>query len=334
MSYNTATEPRLTDQHGIKRFHLSEEAKKAKLQREQQQIKNYRQLTQSVLENKKKKVYDDRVFKKTTELLNVNPEFYTVWNYRRDIIIHHYMATLPQDELANLFNEELVFNMMKFKQYPKVYWIWNHRTWLLQHHPEVNWMNELGLVEKIHAQDPRNFHGWAYRRYIITQLPETDELLQRELLYTLKMINNNFGNFSAWHYRSKLIPRLISRGLIDKSFVGNELNILHNAIYTDPQDQSGFMYLRWFLTCDLFKMDPEEHTKIIQEELAVLQELNELEKDDGKENCWCLQLIVIFRGLVVQSDGSTMQGITECLDELIKVDPLRKNRYRDLISGL
>lgn len=65
--------------------------------------------------------------------------------------------------------------------------------------------------------DSRNFHGWGWRR-TVTQALESDALqsqglttntTKEEFDYTTKMINSNLSNFSAWHHRSKLIPKLL-----------------------------------------------------------------------------------------------------------------------------
>ena len=65
--------------------------------------------------------------------------------------------------------------------------------------------------------DSRNFHGWGYRRTVVSALesnalhtedPSTS-MTETEFEYTTKMINSNLSNFSAWHNRSKLIPRLL-----------------------------------------------------------------------------------------------------------------------------
>ncbi len=72
------------------------------------------------------------------------------------------------------------------------------------------------------ALDGRNFHGWGYRRTVVGQLessalaPEGDEskkskcMVESEFLYTMRMIRTNLSNFSAWHYRSNLIPKLLN----------------------------------------------------------------------------------------------------------------------------
>ena len=72
--------------------------------------------------------------------------------------------------------------------------------------------------------DSRNFHGWGYRRAIVRVLengqlepeekPET--MTEAEFKYTTKMIESNLSNFSAWHHRSKLIPRLLNERQADE----------------------------------------------------------------------------------------------------------------------
>ena len=68
------------------------------------------------------------------------------------------------------------------------------------------------------SRDNRNFHGWGYRREIIKALEsrklgsdgDNDGMTETEFKYTTKMIESNLSNFSAWHNRSKLIPRLLN----------------------------------------------------------------------------------------------------------------------------
>lgn len=183
----------------------------------------------------------------TSRLLGQNPEYYTIWNYRR-IILQDVFAkelnsgndaalgtsaesndaqaaqeaglTLAQQEISLLIKEDLQFLIPLLKQFPKCYWIWNHRSWLLStatsHLPTSTtaqlWQAESGLVSKMLALDSRNFHGWGYRRTVVAEIERLSgqSTAESEFEYTTKMIQTNLSNFSAWHYRSQLIPRLLS----------------------------------------------------------------------------------------------------------------------------
>jgi geranylgeranyl transferase type-2 subunit alpha len=55
------------------------------------------------------------------------------------------------------------------------------------------------------------------------------------------LIKKNFSNFSAWHYRSKLMPKLSVRDesklyLIPLDKIKEDLALLKHAFYTDPKD--------------------------------------------------------------------------------------------------
>ena len=116
--------------------------------------------------------------------------------------------------------------MIKF---PKCYWLWNYRVWLLQEankrlEPNIArelWNRELILVGKMLVKDSRNFHGWGYRRKVVSELesPKLNgrSMVESEFEYTTKMIHGDKGlsNFSAWHRRSKLIPRLLDERRVD-----------------------------------------------------------------------------------------------------------------------
>ena len=104
-------------------------------------------------------------------------------------------------------------------------------------------------------RDPRNFHGWGYRRKVIASLesPELDLSTERkgtsmansELDYTTKMIGANLSNFSAWHNRTKLISRTLhEQNASDterKDMLDEEIKLIHKALF-DPYDASLWSY--------------------------------------------------------------------------------------------
>lgn len=100
-------------------------------------------------------------------------------------------------------------------------------------------------------------HGWDYRRYIIRQLDlkdgdSTDKILERvqsEFEFTTTKISQNFSNYSAWHNRSTLLGKLALNMTEDEkeTIVENEFDLVKNAIYTDPEDQSAWLYELWLI---------------------------------------------------------------------------------------
>ena len=188
--------------HGIKRIRKSEQEKKEKEKREVAIIEGYDNLVAS-MNHYRCEHFDSELALNTTEsVLKVNPDYYTAWNYRREVIIK--MFTSYPDTKLSLLQKEIHFTDSLLKISPKSYWLWNHRRWALNSSSEPNWHRELKLVEMMLDLDPRNFHGWDYRRYVVRMSKISSST--QEFEYTTKMIMKNFSNFSAWHYRSKLLP--------------------------------------------------------------------------------------------------------------------------------
>ncbi|KAI3624895.1 BET4 [Malassezia furfur] len=201
---------------------LSDEAVAARRAQEQESLQAYKEREDAYLEH-----------------------YYSVWNYRREILLRRF-AEAGADGAAvrmQLLAEDLMLTQESMRTHPKVYWLWNHRRWCLEMLPPADeahggaaakWRKELALVDVMLGMDPRNFMGWNYRRYVVSELASalvgggapafpaslsSDALsadaraaqlalAHEELQYTLRKIESNFSNFSAWHYRSKLLPRV------------------------------------------------------------------------------------------------------------------------------
>ncbi|KAI4203265.1 MAG: hypothetical protein LQ350_001962 [Teloschistes chrysophthalmus] len=182
------------------------------------------------------KDYTTEVLQLTTQLLEWNPEYYTIWNHRRRLLRHffaHGNNNKDSDEsdrshIQQHLTTDLTFLIPLLRKFPKCYWIWNYRLWLLSEASRLLpppttyklWQQELALVGKMLGIDSRNFHGWGYRRKVVAAMEElsseidalsTDggSMTEAEFEYTTRMIKNNLSNFSAWHRRSKLIPKLL-----------------------------------------------------------------------------------------------------------------------------
>jgi geranylgeranyl transferase type-2 subunit alpha len=267
--------------------------------------------------------------------------------------------------------------MLKF---PKCYWLWNYRLWLLQQANERLdwdvarrlWTGELILVGKMLVKDSRNFHGWGYRRMVVTQL-ESEKLhgssmVESEFEYTTKVIHGDKGlsNFSAWHRRSKLIPRLLDERKADDAsrrqflddgkttpcFSSNIINavtefeLIIAAMYTDsyPYAQSAWFYYQFLMTTltDFVghatitpNLTSQDRAELVTRQLEVLKDML-----DGAEDCkWIYDALIEYTLTLARMEEREIREDeqADCLQwlaELRKLDTLRSGRWDDLELGL
>ncbi|KIM49288.1 hypothetical protein M413DRAFT_438472 [Hebeloma cylindrosporum] len=326
--------------HGVKR--QSNQTRDDLKRKEQSKIEKYLKLSEAVLSRRKAKDWSQDAFNLTTTLLQFNPEFYTIWNYRRIILANGIFANSPPALINDVLSDDLAMTMSALKAHPKVYWIWNHRRWCLENLPngpgqegdadflgwkQNSWDKELVIVELMLSADPRNFHAWDYRRFILASMPiareEEDKL---ELQFTYKKITANFSNFSAWHQRSKTLRKLWeANNLNEAKSRAEELENAREAFFTDPDDQSVWIYHRWLVGTDPSK-------ELLEREIASIQELVKEEPDKK----WCLESIVHYKLLLLRNYGRELDAkvlseecrvLLRCLQTL---DPARRRRYEDL----
>ncbi|KAG7452843.1 rab-protein geranylgeranyltransferase, partial [Guyanagaster necrorhizus] len=330
--------------HGIKRVRQSKEALEARKAHEQAKIKDYLALNDDILTRKKNKDWSKDALDLTTRMLQINPEFYTAWNYRRTILLNGIFASRTPQEINEFLSDDLSLTTLALKAHPKVYWIWNHRRWCLEHVPngpgtdtegdpegwkKTYWDKEMFVVERILDADPRNcsppVHAWNYRRYVLAGMPvprpETSELA-----YTTKKIESNFSNFSAWHQRSKILISLWDSGHLDPAkSKEDEFELVRNAMFTDPNDQSVWLYHRWLIGSG-------DNQTLLENEIAVIQEL----LDEQPDSKWCMESIVHYKRLLISKHGAstdTVRLVRDChslLEQLIELDPARRNRYKEI----
>lgn len=361
----------------------------------------------------------------TSALLTQNPEYYTIWNWRRLLLLDVFnkelassanekpnptpanpTPTSAQQELSLLISEDLAFLLPLLKQFPKCYWIWNHRSWLLQtattHLLTATslqfWQQELKLVSKMLDLDARNFHGWGYRREVVGNIeallqrqqqkqeqereqqpqkpqsqeqdqpqhpndPTTTTLTSSELTYTTTKISANLSNFSAWHYRSQLLPKALKENLATsgtitttstrqqsaKEMLQAEFDLLTRALYTDPYDQSLWSYHRFLVSVlsssyslsssadrdsGILTLEPADSKGFLSEQLHMLRELRE----DAEDCKFVLLALMEVAGVLNGRDeGVVFVGKAELGEwsrSLRELDPLREGRWRDMEGKL
>ncbi|KAJ3052948.1 hypothetical protein HK102_011804, partial [Quaeritorhiza haematococci] len=68
-----------------------------------------------------------------------------------------------------------------------------------------------------------------------------------EFTYTTTKIHQNFSNYSAWHYRSKVFASAFPEQDEREKAIEDDLELVRNAVWTEPGDQSAWLYQRWLM---------------------------------------------------------------------------------------
>ncbi|KAI4321105.1 hypothetical protein MLD38_034525 [Melastoma candidum] len=204
-------------------------------------------LQSQFLSNHHNRIYTKEALEANAKLLEINPEYYTAWNFRK-LAVQHYVSEAGSDPQAikSVYDEELRVVEAALRQNFKSYGAWHHRKWVLSKgHSSLD--QELRLLDKLQQLDSRNFLTWNYRRFLTELLNRS---VEDELMHTEDMIGTNFSNYSAWHNRSMLLCKQLKAkdtGLKSKDILSKEYELVQNAIFTDPDDQSGWFYHLWLI---------------------------------------------------------------------------------------
>lgn len=298
-------------------------------------------LCQRVLQARQDHQYDEESLKMSEQLVERNPEMYTVWNYRREYL--QPILADGGDTAVNAAAHELKVTERALMRNPKSYSTFHHRKWIVSS-GFCSLEHELVLVETLLDADERNFHGWGYRRVIAKKMGLP---VSRELEFSKQKIEENFSNYSAWHHRTTILP-LLSRhdgsndGGISSSWAVNdvpleklkeEFQFVRQALYIDPMDQSGWFYHRWLVGC-LAKHVTGDTTNalivdVINDELVMCREVHELEP--GAK--WPMLTIVQLQKFLKKLDPTVEIHVHEDMMVLQEMDPMRRNVYNDVAHG-
>ncbi|CDQ71942.1 unnamed protein product [Oncorhynchus mykiss] len=253
--------------HGRVKLKSTAQQEEEKRKEREKKLKIYVAARDAIFTKRMEGVLDDEALQLTQQLLSSNPDFATLWNYRREILLH--LETVrEEDDVQKMYEAELLFLESCLKVNPKSYGSWHHRGWVSARLPRPDWARELGLCDRCLSLDDRNFHCWDYRRMVVKM---SGVPVDQELQFTDRLIGSNFSNYSSWHYRSTLLPLLHpespdppspchqpshsspppspqthSHRVCEEQLL-KEYELVQNAFFTDPNDQSAWFYYRWLL---------------------------------------------------------------------------------------
>jgi len=255
-------------------------APKALTPEQQAKLENYIKHKAMVLAARKKNMYTPATAALTAGIIKINPDFYTVFNFRKEIVLD--MIAKSPERKAEILKEELETMTQALLQQPKSYYVWHHRVWVMEQGYD-DYLAELENCAKFLKMDPRNFHCWRHRHDVARLALEKGLItLQDELNFTHEKIVENFSNYSAWHYRSVVLLKIQSQAAQQanadaaeaeekhqspeavsetskqdetklspikhwEKLLRDELKLVGSAIGMEPNDQSVWLYHRWLV---------------------------------------------------------------------------------------
>lgn len=288
--------------------------------------------------------------------LLVNPDPLNLWNHRREwiLLLEGGGSDMFQGELA-LTQAALQRNPKAYGAWMHRKWMVQHVR-----APVNVLHAELALTAQFLKLDERNFHCWNYRRFVVGCLADAEHdgnydgrwkdpmmgiqlaakattnskserkiqdssvpaaLIQAEWDFTTEKIQENFSNFSSFYYRSQLLPRYLKiTQETSENVWTEELQLIENAVCTEPDDQSAWWYQALLLSDDLFPLDALRNR--LEEQAGLLRELLE----DAPNSKW------VLLGLHRSLDKLQINLDEQCqiLQRLQQVDPDRTERYQEL----
>ncbi|KAH0792862.1 geranylgeranyl transferase type-2 subunit alpha [Histomonas meleagridis] len=279
--------------HGRKKVSIDE----AERIKDQKKAKMLKEMIAEANEAIKDPTKFEEFLPKSAQLLVYLDDFATLWNMRKKRVL--------ENKTEENLTKELQVALQVLRKNPKAYWAWHHRRWCADLCENFDYKYEVELCNQYLAADCRNFHVWRHRRWAVSRCGE--DIYTQELAFSSKLIAANFSNFSAWHYRSQL-PNLTN--------FEEEIETAKAAFWTDPNDQSSWIYYRWLLTRPSIK----ENVELLQEEVSGMDELMH---DEPKCKYPYLAGIWLQRALPNPDE----KKISELKEKLKQIDPIRAPYY-------
>ncbi|KAM3164126.1 CAAX geranylgeranyltransferase alpha subunit [Lachancea thermotolerans] len=177
--------------------------------------------------------FSERALHATSQAIDLVPAFYTMWNYRFQIV-----KALYGTDGAEL-NRELDWLDEFTLNNPKNYQIWSYRQALLRLHPSPEFQRELPILQSMIDDDTKNYHVWSYRRWCVLFFGD----FTIELQFASSLIARDVYNNSAWCHRMFVLKNQVPKGPPAEVLTG-ELHYTKKQIELAPQNISSWNYLR------------------------------------------------------------------------------------------
>jgi len=304
--------------HGKKKENKKKDEKR--ILKSQAKAAEYKEMWQSFIQARKNNDFNKEVLDLTTKMIHYTTDNYTIWNFRRKII-DQIENLFPVEEKIELLKKELEWNRRLLERNHKSYSCWHHRRWTTKKlQTNMDWEGELNLCTFALNMDQRNFHCWNYRRFVVI---EGNIDLHGEIEYSLQKIEENFSNYSAWHHRSYILPLLYNGEELINAII-NDFDLVKNAFYTEPDDQSAWFYHNWLMLMTK-KINPTNFEERARTEISMCKELLSIEPKAKWPKVTSLQ--------IMKDIGIKDEELPSLLEQIKSEDSLHTNFYQEFFGN-
>ncbi|CAI2370270.1 unnamed protein product [Moneuplotes crassus] len=201
------------------------------------------------------------------KLMKENPKSYTLWGHRQWVILEGLKIEkfMTEEQLkpvgGGILNNEIKLCDKMLTADERNFHCWNYRSWVVN--TQLSQYDEIEKAVLMKAKLKSKESAKEGEGETETTEEETKEeaynaeemklrKLNEEFDMTTKMAEKNFSNFSAWHYRSKLMLKIHkdsnSPYKVPLDLIHKELDKIKHALFTEPNDQSPWNYHRWLVS--------------------------------------------------------------------------------------
>ncbi|KAJ1613062.1 farnesyltransferase [Cryptosporidium canis] len=268
----------------------------------------------------------------STEVIDINPQHYTAWYFRRQIIKINYIENEDKDRMEFLM-DELKFVRGICERAPKCYQSWWHmrviREWLGFDADELNFVNR--QLEN----DAKNMYVWNHRTWFIRKYSTAESsLLVKELDFISKVIKADCRNNSAWCYRHFIFSNLKKMEMLKEQNILEEVEYIINWLMFAPHNDSIWNYIISFFS----KILVNEHLN--RKELINNMSFEHAPKnfkdviDEIYGDCYdsCHQVVYI-KACMAYEEGDKKFASSE-FERLQVIDPVRRFYWKWMANNL
>ncbi|KAH8739362.1 farnesyltransferase [Cryptosporidium ryanae] len=193
-----------------------------------------------------KEEYTLETFDISTKVIEINPQHYTSWYFRRRAIEKLFLNDTRERRIWFL-SGEMHFARKMCLRAPKCYQTWWHirkvREWIGFEEEEFRFLN------KCLELDSKNMYVWGHRSWLIRKYNINNrDMLRKELKFTTLFIARDCRNNSAWCYRNSLNLSLRRLNDLSESDLLSELDYVMYWLSYAPNNGSVWNYVISFFS--------------------------------------------------------------------------------------